>query len=153
MTPLTPIIARYEKELVDLQRNRERIRDAIRRAEDYNPRLEKLLADEQARAAVVRGVLSELRKLQKQEREALRLRMRRARHEPVLHATRVWNYRDSYKVAVEKVIDFLRENKQEWVRRRQILEAVKIPVHVWAHIRAHVKVRVEHMGSHFRYKD
>lgn len=63
------VIAEKRRQLAALRVNCERVRDSVRRKPE-NRRLRKLLADERVQVTIMRGVISELEKIRKQEKDA-----------------------------------------------------------------------------------
>lgn len=152
------VIAEKRRQLAALRVNCERVRDSVRRKPESR-RLRKLLADERVQVTIMRGVISELEKIRKQEKDAFWRAQAVRRKSMALEAI---DFEGLPKLAPEAtraeelqaIFGLLQHNQGRWLRQYQIVEAIGMPEQRWRKLREAVVLndQVEIMGRFYRWK-
>lgn len=151
------VIAEKRRQLAALRVNCERVRDSVRRKPE-SERLRKLLADERVQVTIMRGVISELEKIRKQEKDAFRQAQAARRKSMALEAI---DFEGIQKLAPEAtkaeelqaIFQLLQRNRGRWLRQYQIIEVLGMPDRRWRKLRESVVLndQVEVMGRFYRW--
>lgn len=136
------VIAEKRRRLAALRVNCERVRDSVRRKTESR-RLRKLLADERVQVTIMRGVISELEKIRKQEKDAFWRAQAVRRKSMALEAI---DFEGIQKLAPEAtkaeelqaIFQLLQHNQGRWLRQYQIVEAIGMPEQRWRKLRESV---------------
>lgn len=151
------VIAEKRRQLAALRVNCERVRDSVRRKPE-SQRLHKLLADERVQVTIMRGVISELEKIRKQEKDAFWQAQAVRRKSMALEAI---DFEGIQKLAPEAtkaeelqaIFQLLQRNRGRWLRQYQIIEVLGMPDRRWRKLRESVVLndQVEVMGRFYRW--
>lgn len=151
------VIAEKRRQLAALRVNCERVRDSVRRKPESR-RLRKLLADERVQVTIMRGVISELEKIRKQEKDAFWRAQAVRRKSMALEAIDFEGIQKLVPEAtkaeeLQAIFKLLQHNRGRWLRQYQIVEVLGTPGHRWRKLRESVVLnnQVEVMGRFYRW--
>lgn len=153
------VIAEKRRQLAALRVNCERVRDSVRRKPESR-RLRKLLANERVQVTIMRGVISEIEKIRKQEKDAFWRAQAVRRKSMALEAIDFAGIQKLTPEAtkaeeLQAIFQLLQRNRRRWLRQYQIVEVLGMPGHRWRKLRESVVLNdhVEVMGRFYRWSE